>query len=273
MQYGYAFLVMTTAVTMSCSGDDESTAPTPPPPGSTVLLKDVVKPRLASLYYHFEYDTAGRVSRASFASGFTVYEAAYVGGRLSEMRNNTAGNQDRLQYFYDDGGRVSAVHYVDRTGTVRARVALAHNGQQLIRLERQRRVGDTFLIDKIMSMTYHSDGNLLEITDHRPAIDGLQTESTVVDRYEQYDNSVNVDGFELIHTEFFDHLILLPGGQLQKGNPAKLKRTVIGQNLNVDYSYTYDDKKRPLTKTGEGTILSGPQAGQRFQSHSINTYY
>lgn len=277
MRYHYAFLAITTAAALSCSGYDESTAPppppAPPPPGPTVLLKDVVIPNLPSPFYHFEYDAAGRVSRASFASGFTMYEVAYVNGRIGELRNNTAGNQDRLQYFYDNAGRVRGIDYVDPTGALRARIALAYNGQQLIGLERARRAGHAFIIDKIMSMTYHPDGNLLEISDHRPAIDGLQTESTVIHRYEQYDDGINVDGFDLIHNEFFDHLILLPGVQLQKGNPARLTQTVTGQNFIIDYSYTYDDQKRPLTKTGEGTFLSGPDAGERFHTHSVFTYY
>ena len=65
-----------------------------PPPA--VLLKDIVVPNLPSPYYHFEYDATGRVSAASFASGFTQYQVTYQGDQISELRNNTLGNQDRL---------------------------------------------------------------------------------------------------------------------------------------------------------------------------------
>jgi hypothetical protein len=274
MRYRYALLVAVTAAALSCDGGD-TTAPTPstPSPVSTVLLRDMVIPSLPPPYYHFEYDTSGRVTAASFASGFTIYEVVYVGGRISELRNNALGNQDRLEYSYDNADRVRSITYVDKAGSVWARIALTYDGQKLIRLERERRSGNVFFVNKIMTMTYHPDGNLLELTDHRPAIAGLQTESNVVDRYEQYDDKVNVDAFDLIHNEFFDHLILLPGVHLQKGNPARVTRTVIGPSLTIDYSYTYDDQKRPRTKTGDVTFLSGPNAGDRFQTQATFTYY
>jgi hypothetical protein len=94
-----------------------------------------------------------------------------------------------------------------------------------------------------------------------------------VDHFEQYDNGINIDGFSLLHTEFFDHLILLPGVQLQKGNPARVTRTGDGLNFQVDYAYTYDDRDRPLAKRGDLILLNGPDAGRRFQLQSVFTYY
>ena len=130
-----------------------------------------------------------------------------------------------------------------------------------------------FIIDKTMSFTYHPDGNLLEITEHRPPIDGLQPEATTVDRFEQYDDKINVDGFSLIHDDFFDHLVLLPGVQLQKGNPGRQTHTGDGVNFSVDYSYTYDDKNRPLAKAGDLTITNGSDTGRKFQTSSVFSYY
>ena len=124
-----------------------------------------------------------------------------------------------------------------------------------------------------MSLSYYPNGNLLEITEYRPAIDGLQTEATTVDRFEQYDDKINVDGFSLIHDDFFDHLVLLPGVQLQTGNPAKQTRTGDGTNFTVTYSYLYDDKNRPLTKTGDLTLLNGADAGRRIQTSTVFSYY
>ena len=59
----------------------------------------------------------------------------------------------------------------------------------------------------------------------------------------------------------------------QKGNPARVTRTGDGLNYVVDYTYTYDDKKRPLAKTGDVTFTNGPTAGQKFQTLSVFSYY
>src|SRR3954471_23039208 len=87
------------AALSSCGGDTNVTAPPPPP--TTVLLKDIVIPNLPSPYYHFEYDAQGKVSSASFASGLTTYEVDFSGERITEMKNNTPANHDRLIYVYD----------------------------------------------------------------------------------------------------------------------------------------------------------------------------
>jgi len=255
----------------SCRSEDATTAPTPPAPA--VLLKDVVLSNLPSPYYHFEYDGTGRISSASFASGLTVYDVQYDGGRISEMRNTTVANHDRLQYVYDNAGRVAEVRYVDATGATYTRVHFTYAGQTLMGLERERRSTAGFVVDKALSLSYYADGNVREIIEHRPAIAGLQDEATFVDRYELYDDKINVDGFGLLHNEFFDHLVLLPAVRIQKGNPGRLTHTGSGINYAVDYVYTYGDRNLPLTKTGQLTLLNGPDAGRVFQTSSTFTYY
>ena len=237
-----------------------------------VRLRDVVISNLPSPYYHFEYDTAGRVSFASFASELRMYEVAYDGGRISEMRSLGAGSSERLEYSYDNVGRVGAVRYVDATGRVYTIVHFTYAGPRLVGLERERTESAGVIVDKTMAFSYYADGNLLEITEHRPPIDGQQ-ESTLIDHFEQYDDGINVDGFGLIHDEFFDHLILLPGVRLQQGNPGRVTHTGDGLNYRVDYAYAYDDGNRPLTKRGEATLLNGPDAGRTFQLHTAFSYY
>ena len=139
-------------------------------------------------------------------------------------------------------------------------------------MERSRRVDGGFIIDKTMALTYDADGNLFELTEHRPAIAGFQDDVTFVDRYEQYDRGRNVDGFDLLHDDFFDHLVLLPGVQLQKNNPGRQTHTGDGQTYTVDYTYIYDGD-RPVTKLGELTYTNGANAGQRFQTRSDFSYY
>ena len=271
MRYKYLLLLITTAAFFPAKR--QTTAPPPPPPPPpTVLLKQIVIPRLPSPFYYFEYNTAGRVTFASFASGLNMYNVVYDRGRISEMRNNIAVNKDRLQYIYDNAGKVSVITYADSTGMIYTRIYFTYDGQQLIKLEREVKSGPGFIIDKTVTFSYQADGNLQELREHRPPING-QNEATYVDRFEQYDNKINTDGFSLIHDEFFDHLILLPEVHFQKNNPGKVIHTGDGPNYNVDYTYTYNDKNLPLTKTGELIYLTGPDAGKKFQTNSTFSYY
>lgn len=276
MRMRAAIISMIVAVAVSgcgeASGTTFPTEPGPPAPPA-VLLKDVVIPRLPSPFFHFDYDASGRLTGASYASELTKYDVRYDGGRISALTNITLGNRDTLKYVYDDSGHVLAIQYVNGSGVVYTRIIFTFEGQQLRQLQRERSVSGGFIIDKQMTFMYYADGNVRDITEHRPAIDGVQTETTVVDRYESYDTKINVDGFSLLHTEFFDHLLLLPGLRLQIGNPARQTHTGDGDNYVVDYTYSYDDSNRPLTKTGDLLFLSGSSAGMRFQTLSEFSYY
>jgi hypothetical protein len=263
--------LIATALLSSCGSDMRMTAPPPPP--TAVLLKDIVIPSLPSPYYHFEYDGQGKASSVSFASGLTTYALVYSGEHISEMRNNTIANQDRLVYVYDDAGRVAAIRETDSNGVVFTALFFTYTGDKLTELERDRRVTGGFIIDKTLSFTYDANGNLLELTDHRPAIEGFQPEATVKDRFEQYDSGINVDAFGLIHDDFFDHLVLLPAVQLQKSNPRRVTRTGDADNYTVDYIYAYDTRNRPLTTTGNLTYSTGAHAGEHFQVSSVFSYY
>jgi hypothetical protein len=252
----------------SCSGDV-----TAPLLSTSVLLKDIVISRLPSPYYHFDYDGQGKVSSVSFASGLTKYDVTYAAGRISQMQNNTTVNHDRLVYVYDDAGRVAAIKETDENDVVFVVLFFTYTGDKLTGLERDRRVTGGYIIDKTMSFSYSADGNLLELTEHLPAIDGVQADATITDRFEQYDSGINVDGFSLIHDEFFDHLVLLPAVQLQKSNPRRVTRTGDSDNFTVDYTYTYDARNRPLTTSGDLAFTTGPSAGQHFQVGSVFSYY
>ena len=265
-----AMAMASVVVMASCSSDSSVT--TPPPGPDAVLLKDIVIDRLPSPYYHFEYDASQRISVVSFASGFTHYDVAYDGDRISELRNNIVVNHDRLVYLYDDAGRVAAIKYTDENDVVFTVLFFRYTGQQLTGLERDLRVTGGF-VDKTMSFTYDAEGNLLELTEHRPALEGLQTETTTVDRFERYDSGINVDGFDLIHDDFFDHLVLLPTVQLQKGNPGRVTHTGDGDNYTVDYTYRYDSRHRPVSRSGDLTFLTGQDAGRHFQLSATFSYY
>ncbi len=67
--------------------------------------------------------------------------------------------------------------------------------------------------------------------------------------------------------------MLLPEVHLQKGNPRRQTRTGDGLNFVVDYTYTYDDQSRPLSKIGALTITNGPDAGRQIQTSSVFSDY
>lgn len=245
--------------------------PPPPPPPADVRLVDMEVQSLPSPYYRFEYDSAGKVTFASFASDFRTYEVQYGQDNVITGMVSTRFTREQLSYYYDEAGQVRLVTYADPLGQVYVRIHLSYEGRHLVKLERERRVDDDFQIDKRLSFEYDSRGNVLELTDERLPFPG-QTAVTLVDRFMQYDDGVNVDGFSLIHNEFFDHLVLLPGVKLQMGNPAGVTRTGGGLNYHIDYTYTYDSSNRPQTKHGEGTLLSGNNVGEHFQTDAAFKY-
>jgi len=269
--------VLLVAALAACNDDTSTTAPTttppPPPPAPAVLLKDIIIPNLPAPYYHFEYDATGRASFASFASDFFRYDLTYDGGRLSEMRNNILVNHDELKYVYDEAGRVVSVRYVGADDAVFTVLFFTYTGEKLTGIERDRRVTGGFIIDKRTTLSYYPDGNLMDLTIERPKIDGVQDATTTVDHFERYDTGINVDAFGLLHDEFFDHVVLLPGVQLQTGNPARQTHTGSGTTFVVDFSYTYDARHLPLAKNESFTFTNGSEAGRKFQATTVFSYY
>lgn len=273
MSYKCLLFSIVTVLLFSCRKENSVNTPQPPiTRAPKILLKEIVIPHLPSPYYHFTYDTAGNVIFASFASGLFMYNIVYSGGRIIEMNNNIVVNRDRLQYLYDNAGRAVAVNYADSAGAIYTKINFTYDGQKLVKLERRQKRNAGFSIDKTMTFLYHPDGNLQKITKHRPTFDG-QDETTQSDQFEQYDEKENTDGFSLIHDEFFDHVVLLPGVQFQKNNPQKLTHTGNGINYQITYTYSYNDRDAPLIKTGEGIWLNGPQTGKQFTSTSVFSYY
>jgi hypothetical protein len=275
MRVKYLLLLIIPVFLFSCKKEIKvisNPVPLPLVQSTKLLLKDIMVPNLPSPYYHFEYNSDGKVKFVSFASELTRYNVMYSQGRISQMRNNILVNKDRLQYSYDDKGRVTVIKYADSTGVVFAKSSFTYKGQKLIKAERKQKVAGSFVIDRTMTMQYYADGNLKQLTNHHPAMNG-QPETTVSDRYENYDSKTNVDGFSLLHPEFFEHLFLLPDVHLQINNPGREIRTGDGINYQVNYTYTYNEKNAPLTKKGDGIITNGDGSAQTFKTSSTYTYY
>ena len=272
-----SLIVLLVSAAVACSADITTGTAVPPQPPPTVLLKAINVGNLPSPFYQFSYDAAGRVVSASFA-GLRFYEVSYDGNRIAQLANNVPGNHDRVIYLYDGAGRVTSVRYVDSSGVTIGHVFFTYDRQQLASLVRDTRVAAGFVVDKEMSFDYDDNGNLRELDEHRPAISAGQQEVTQIFRFDDFDNRINVDAFTLIHDDFFDHLVLLPGAQLQKQNARHLTiatRADDGSFINLDviYTYAYDGAGRPVAKYGDVTVLNGPNAGERSQINSFFSYY
>jgi hypothetical protein len=276
MRYGFVLISTLFIAFSSCKKEKEPV--TPPhsvpeePPIAVALLKDITIPNLPSPYYHFEYTASGTASFASFASGFNQYNLVYSNGRIHQMRNNIVVNKDTIQYLYDNADRVDRINYIAEGGNVYVKISLAYDAQKLIKIDREKKLGNNFILDKTMTMSYHADGNLKDLTYHYFPFNG-SAEHIFTDHFDQYDSKVNVDAFGLLHNEFFDHLVLLPGVQLQKNNPLKESRTGDAANYNITYTYTYNDKNHPVNKKGDLVFTTGTDTGKRFQTNSFYSYY
>ena len=256
------------ALLVSCKKDYVPVVNTPPVVTPKILLKDYVSQNLPSPYYHFEYDASREVSFISFASDFERYDVTYSQGRINEIRNNILVNKDRLHYFYNNEGKVELIAYADSTGKVYRFVDLFYAGSKLVRLERSRSLPSAGeVLEKTITFSYYPDDNLKDIT-YRFLPQNGQPETHSTSHFEQYDNKINVDAFSLLHDEFFDHLVFLPGVQLQKNNPAKETRTGDGLNYIADYSYDYNDKNAPVTRRANVQTNTG-----QVQFTNTFTYY
>jgi hypothetical protein len=277
-RFGLTIRILTfTILLISCR--KEKTATTNPPPLSEsvkkILLKDITIPHLPSPYYHFEYNKDSMVNKVDFGSGYTIYDVFYTGNKISEMRNNIIVNHDTLRYFYDSAGKVALFKFINDENVIYRHVIFAYNGNQVKEIEWDHKGGDGgFLIDRTLTFTYHPDGNVKTISEHRPANAGLP-EYNATTQLEQYDDKINVEDFSLLHDGIHDHLFLPQGFHLQKNNPGK-ETFSAGVGLTaytVDYAYTYKTDSTPLSKTGNLLFTAGSDSGKRFQTNSFYTYY
>jgi hypothetical protein len=267
-------VILAAAVVLSACRSDRITDPVIIPPLPVVPLKDLVIPGLPEPYYHFAYDSLGRVSNVSFAGQLTDYVVTYSGGRLEELKNNVFANNDRSVYEYDSQGRVSAVTFLDATAAVVGHYFLTYSGNQLVKLERDRVApGVGLVINKVMTFTYYPDSNLKLMVDHRPAVAGQGDSTTVTHLFEDYDGKTNVDAFDLLHGDFFDNLVLLPTVLLQKSNPLKETVTTSTQVRVTTNAFTFDSEQRPQVRTSELTVVSGPGVGSKATSQTFYSYY
>jgi hypothetical protein len=240
-------------------------------PFEDIRLKDIIIPRLPSPYYHFEYDQNGKMNIASFASDLIRYHVNYSDHKVSEMRNTFFNSKSGLRFLYDSTGKITTVNYLDDDGSIGKKVTLTYNGPLLTGLQREAIVNNNFVVNKTMSLSYYADSNLSELKMHYPAFEGNE-EIHLVYNFSNYDNKSNVDDFSLLHNDFFDQLIFLPGVRIQKNNPM-IETLKGGNDYVVEYTYEYNDKDLPVSKSGDLLFTKGTDSGKHFQLHTAYTYY
>lgn len=275
MKHTPIILIIGFIFTVSC-GKEETPRPLPSPDGPmdihNILLKDMIVKNLPSPYYHFEYNDSGFITRASWQSGFNVYNLFYSNGRISQMQNNTAVNKDRLTYVYEKG-LVAQINFTNEAGVTFKKSSFTYNAsKQLTKVDWTIITTDGSNIpERSMQLEYYADGNLATLNDHMIEIPGIQPDAVYTDTYENYDNKSNADAFALIH-KIDDHLILLPGIVLQKNNPQKETRSGDGLHYAITYTYTYRDSL-PIKKDGDMVILNGDGAGTHTNYNISFSYY
>ncbi len=273
MKVKQLWLVSLIIIIISCQKGSVNN-PEPPLGSSDVRVKDINERNLPSPYYHFEYNDSGNISRANYSAGLRTYKVQYDGNSISSMEHAIdPRNIILLEYVYNNNGDPLAVRVKDRNGvTTRHCVFSFSTSHQLQEIDWDVREGDVgYALEQTMTFSYYPDGNVMEITTHNYAV-GSQTEATYTDRFDNYDDHVNVDGFSLLHTNSHE-LVLLPGIKIQVNNPGRNIHTGDGINYEVNYTYTYDAKGRPIVKTGDLVFTNGTDAGQHFEIQSTFSYY
>lgn len=258
---------------LSCK-KEKADQPTKPiiPDTFSVRLKDIIIERLPSPYYHFEYNDSGYITQANWQSGLRIYDLSYSGRKITQLQNLIEPVRDRLEYKYKSG-RVTEVHILNRNNALYRKVFLSYtSSDKLERIQWEVLANGKFSPEQMLTFTYHPDGNLKELTNTTFDV-GPLTARTFTERYDEYDDKINADGFSLLLPLPQNHLVLLPNYKLQLNNARRVVRTGSGQDYTVDYTYTYDSNGRPISKTGDVIFTTGQFKDQHFTSVTSFSWY
>lgn len=276
MKTTHLLLAFILPVLFSCHKEKEYTPGDPGKPPSFVALKLKNIDIVGSLtpYYHFEYRDLKHISSFNFSNGL-IYDMTYAGDDLTLMKNNTAGtSKDSVKYYYT-GNKLTGLAVTTDAGVTYRRAFLTYysSGQlQKVEWELVSGIG-SFAKEESFLFSYYPDGNVKEIGQQYFAVGSLSA-TTFTDKYENYDDKINIDGFTLVAPGRIKIPVLIPGITLQVNNPRRIVRTGgATPTYEVNYTYTYDGAARPLTKTGDFVNTSGIDAGQHYELKTIYSYY
>ena len=270
-----SLLIVTLVLLMaSCSKPVDPKPVPPPPPDDTkaVRLKDVQIDKLPSPYFLFTYNDSGYVTNLDFAKGFFTYQFQYENKRLVKMINTR--DNDYLLYQYTDG-RVTAIKHIDAVTEKPewhyAFTYYANNQLKEIRWFAFEDNSKDSLLQRKVVLIYHADGNLAEFDEYLRNVNGEVVWSGTVE-FKSYDQGINVDDFYLFK-EFFDDVLFLPQVKLQKNNPKQIIMSGINNDFKIDYTYQYNNKNQPLTKSFNMLQTRGSDAGAHFTGTERFSYY
>ena len=276
MKTKYLLLVFILSALFSCHKGKDYPPETPANPHSFVALKlkDIDIASLPSPYYHFEYRDDKHISGFNFSNGL-IYDITYTGDDLTLMKNNTDGtSKDSVKYNYTDNKLTRVTVTADAGVTYRRAFLTYYPSGRLQKLEWELKLdNEPFAKEQSFTFTYYPDGNVKEILQQYFAV-GPLPEATFTDKYENYDDKINVDGFTLVEPSRLKLPILIPGITLQVNNAGRIVRTGgAAVTYEVNYTYTYDGTGRPLVKTGDFVNTSGPDIGQHYELQTTYSYY
>lgn len=259
---------------LSCRKGKDMSPGVPANPASFVALKlkDIQIAGLPSPYYHFEYRENKYISAFSFSGGL-LYDLTYTGDHLTSMNRIDGAGRGNISYSYHDN-KLSAITVADAGIIYRRAFLRYYPSGQLQKIEWELKPANgSFAEEESYTFTYYPDGNLKEVLQQYFSV-GQLPEVTFTDRYENYDNKRNVDGFTLMEPGRLRIPVLIPGISLQINNPGRIVRTGgAALTYEVNYTYTYDNAGKPLTKTGDFVYTSGPDAGQHYELRTNYSYY
>ena len=275
----YIFIIVFEVILISCHKNSlEHPMPVPIGERPIVKLKDMIEQGLPSPYYHFEYNDTGYISRVAFASDLSSYDLSYYDGKVDLMLMNKDvpfdTKKDKIVYDYKDE-QLTGIRIFDKNNVYYRKCLFTFSAaRQLLQLDWYVKTDNTGLSkEQTLNFSYYPDGNLEKINRQVYAV-GPQISATYQDRFEDYDDKLNADGFALLHIDpFFLDLLLLPSVHLQMNNPRKMIHTGDGANYEVNYMYTYDNETRPVTKSGDFYYTSGQDAGKHTPILTTFTYY
>jgi hypothetical protein len=271
-KYTLTLIIALCVLFHACKKTHDPRVPPPPkPPGTKVgLLKDINVQSLPSPYYHFDYTNEGVTTGINFASGYFIYELSYVNGRLDKMVN--LPNNITLAYEYNNG-RVTSIRYRRPDNTFVYRYTIGYNNKNLVNEIRYNLTttagADSVLFKKVLFFYYNDDN--LERYEKYVDIAGQNLELVVTEKYSDYDQGKNVDGFRH-YKDFFDHELHLPGVQFQKNNPRKIVITGQQTDYEVTDTWTYQNGL-PVSKQSKIKETRGANAGREINSGTTFSYY
>lgn len=271
-RYTLTLIIALCAFFHACKKTDDPRVPPPPkPPGTKVgLLKDINVQSLPSPYYHFDYTDVGITTEINFASGYFNYQLSYVNGRLDKMVN--LPNNITLVYEYNNG-RVKAIRYRRPDNSFVYNYTIDYNNKNLVSEIRYNLTttsgADSVLYKKVL-FYYYNDGNL-ERYEKYVDIAGQNLVLVVTEKYSEYDQGKNVDGFRH-YKDFFDHVLHLPGVSFMKNNPRKIVITGQQTDFEVIDTWTYQNGL-PVSKQSKITETRGANAGRVVNSGTTFSYY